>query len=140
MNDEAMARFQSRWTSGFFRGPDGRVRWPTANRCLEVTVTGHALRIQMMPPFSLMFGPRQLGYKLNIPLTTVTRTQRTRFLGWWHTARVWFTTEGGQDVCLELGFTGLLPQYGPNQLKQRDRFVQVLRAVAAHAGPAPAED
>ena len=128
-------RFRARWVSGYYRNPDGRLRFPSANRCLEVILTDEDLHIRMMTLFSSLFGSRQLGYKQSIPVSRVLQVEKARFRGWWHTARITFTTDTHQQLCLELGFTGPLPQIGSSQLKDRDRFFHILQAVIDKVQP-----
>lgn len=125
--DSTPVRFHAKWASGVFRGVDGRVNLPSANRCLHVTLTGEELQIRMVFPFSLLFGSRQLGFKQNIPLSRITQVDKARFLGWWHTVRVTFLTETREQKCLELTFTGPMPQLGSSQLVKRDRFVTMMQ-------------
>src|SRR5690349_11329173 len=95
-------RFRARWVSGFYRKPDGRLRLPSANRCLDVILTDQQLHIQLMPPFSFLFGSKQFGFKQSVPASRVLQVEKARLCGWWHTARITFTTDKHQQLCLEL--------------------------------------
>ncbi len=116
------ALFQARWASGRYH----HRRWFSANRCLDVRLTSGALHTRLMFPFSL-FSATHRGFKNTIPLMQIKAVQKARFMGWWETVEITFVDNEGCSRCLEIGFTGPLPQIGTHQQKTRDAFMQAMQ-------------
>lgn len=113
--------FKARWASGFYKNR----RWFSVNRCLEVRLTSDALITRLMFPYCL-FSSTHWGFKNTIPLDHIKSVQKARFLGWWPTVEITFIDATGCSRCLEIGFTGPLPQIGSRQQRLRDAFIQAL--------------
>lgn len=113
--------FQARWASGFFKDS----RWFSANRCLEVRLTSEALITRLMLPYCL-FSSTHWGFKNTIPLGHIKSVHKAPFRGWWPTVEITFIDATGRSRCLEICFTGSLPQIGSRQQRIRDTFIQSL--------------
>ncbi len=120
--DERELRFQARWASGRYHHRS----WFAANRCLDVRLTSVALHTRLMFPYSL-FSSTHWGFKNAIPIKQVQTVQAARFLNWWPTVEITFLDDAGRSRCLEIGFTGPLPQLGTSQQEKRDIFLRAMQ-------------
>ena len=127
VSDNHPALFQARWATGFFK----HRRWFSANRCLEVKLTSEALITRLMLPYCL-FSSTHWGFKNTIPLDHIKSVHQARFLGWWPTVEITFIDATGHSRCLQICFTGPLPQIGSRQQETRDTFIQALSRIAGN--------
>ena len=113
--------FQARWVTGWYHHRP----WFSANRCLSVLLTSEALHTRLMFPFSLLSSDHW-GFKNSVPLVQIKSAREARFLNWWPTVEITYLDGAGQSRCLEIGFTGPLPQIGSGQLNKRAAFILAL--------------
>ena len=113
--------FQARWATGFFSDR----RWFSANRCMHVMLTPDALITRLMFPYCHL-SSTHWGFKNTIPLDHIKSVHKSRFLGWWPTVKITFIDATNHTRCLEICFTGPLPQFGSRQQRVLDSFVQIL--------------
>lgn len=126
MGERREILFEAKWATGFFADR----RWFSANRSLAVVVTAREIRTRLMFPYSLL-SATDWGFKQTIPISRVRAVAPARFLGWWPTVRLEFQDADGRRRCLELGFTGPLPQIGTSQARKREAFLRAVDAARA---------
>ena len=116
------ARFHARWATGFYHHRP----WFSANRCLDVQLTTEALHTRLMFPFSLL-SSTQWDFHNTILLDRIKAVRKARFLNWWPTVEINYVDNAGCSRCLEICFTGPLPQIGASQQEKQDAFIQAIQ-------------